>query len=356
MPILFRWIFFACISRAAATLAALLAIYVIIESFDKARYLGHGLTASLMVEYILLKMPFMVSEFMPIIILLGISIYLTDLSKHQEVVAIRAAGLGINKLLTPLLLVATIAATLSFSIGEWVTPITNQRLDLIENVHIHHRTMQRQGVEWLKDEHRFFRLTPLGHDQFKLTIIETNAHGGWLRRIDSARAHYTAQGNHGVWQLQQVDISQPSASEGMVLHHRAQMQLPAAVGPATSSPPKPGYMNVFQLYHYIDTLKHAGLNSSAYIYALHRKFSAPFACFLMVILAAALCLQQSSRSSRASWGLVITIAAGLIFYVVGNAGSLLAASQHLPAAFAAWLPSLVFGGMALFLLLRQEEH
>lgn len=338
-------------------MAALLAIYIIIESFDKARYLGHGLTPHLMVEYILLKMPFMIAEFMPIIVLIGVSIYLIDLSRHQEVVAIRAAGLGINKLLTPLLLVATIAASLSFIIGEWITPITNQRLDTIEQVNIQHKVTSKQGgVQWLKDGHRFFRLTPLGNQQFKLTIIETDPHGAWLQRIDSARAHFKAAKNGGVWYLQQVNISKPSPTEGMLLQQMDTLTLPAAVGPATSSPPKPRHMDLFQLYHYIDTLQHAGLNSSGYIYALHRKFSAPFACFLMIILAAALCLHNGDRNSHASWGLVITIAMGLTFYIIGNAGYLLANSEHLPPAFAAWLPSIIFGGIALFLLLKREGH
>jgi len=136
MPILFRWIFAGCLSRSLATMAALLAIYVIIEAFDKARYLGNGLTPSLLIEYLLLKSPFMISEFMPIMILLAASIYLIELSHHQEIVAVRSAGLGINKLLTPLLSVAILGSLLSFAIGEWITPATNQRLDIIEQVHI----------------------------------------------------------------------------------------------------------------------------------------------------------------------------------------------------------------------------
>jgi len=333
-------------------MTTLLAVYVIIESFDKARYLGHGLTTRLMLEYMLLKIPFMISEFMPIIVLIGASVYLIEISRHHEVVAVRAAGLGINKVLAPLLAVAMLAAALSFAIGEWVTPVTNQRLDTIERVNIQHKADMKQGVQWLKDGHRFFRLSPLRDRQFALTMIETGVQGDWIRRIDSARASYQA----GAWHMHDVNISTPSSAEGMQFEQHDRLTITSTAGPETTGLPRPRHMNFFQLQHYIRDLEHAGLSAGAYAYALHRKFSAPFACLLMVILAAALCLGTGDRNSHASWGLVLTISLGLAFYIVGNAGHLLASSEHLPAAFAAWLPSLVFGGLAIFLLLKREGH
>ena len=76
----------------------------------------------------------------------------------------------------------------------------------------------------------------------------------------------------------------------------------------------------------------------------------------MVMLAAALCLNTSSRSGKASWGMILAMSMGLVFYILGNAGYMLASGDRLPAAFAAWLPSLAFGGIAVFLLLKNEGH
>ena len=352
MPVIFRWIFSGCMSRALVTLAALLSIYVIIESFDKARYLGHGLDGGLMIEYLLLKIPFMISEFMPIIVLIGASIYLIELSRNHEMVAIRAAGLGINKLLMPLLAVAFLASALSFLIGEWITPVTNKRLDVIENVHIQQKKSASQGVQWLKDGQRFFRLTPLKESKFAIIILETDSQGGWLKRIDAASANYSNQ----QWQMSDVHITKPSSEHGMLHEKLEKMTLNSAIGPETAELPKPRHMHVSELYHYISDLEHAGLTTGSYTYALHRKFAAPLACLLMVILATALCLHTGSRNSKMSWGIVSAISLGLLFYVIGNAGNLLAGSERIPPAYAAWLPTLVFGGLGMFLLLKREGH
>ena len=339
-------------SRSLATLAALLSIYVIIESFDKARYLGHGLTGGLMAEYMLLKIPFMINEFMPIIVLIGASIYLVELSRHHEVVALRAAGLGINKLLMPLLAVALLASMLSFIIGEWVTPITNKRLDVIENIHIKQQKSSSQGVQWLKDGQRFFRLTPLQENTFAMVVLETDSEGGWLKRIDAASATYY----NGQWLLSDIHMTRPSEEHGMLHEKMKEFRIDSEIGPQTAELPKPRHMQFDQLYRYIADLQHAGLNSSAYTYALHRKFAAPMACLLMVILAAALCLHTGSRNSKVSWGVILAISLGLLFYVFGNASYLLASGQQIAPAYAAWLPSLAFGGLSIFLLLKKEGH
>lgn len=351
MPILFRWIFYGCLGRTVATMVALLAIYIIIELFDKSRYLGQGLTGQLLTEYLLLKMPFMISEFMPVIMLLAAAIYISEISHHQELVAMRAAGLGLNKVANPILAVGALVALFSFLIGEWVTPITNTRLDVIEKVHIQHQeTQSNEGVQWLKDGQRFFRLTPLGGNRFAMMMLETDAKGVWKRRIDAAQATY----QNGRWSLRQVHISKPEASEGMQLHFQKEMTLPSATGPDTADPPSPRHMRFNELYRYAENLKRAGLNASGFTFTLHRKFSAPAACLVMALLALALCMNMGSRIAATSWGLVSAISLGLLFYVLSNASGLLAGGGRLPAAYAAWLPLLAFGGLAGFLLLHRE--
>jgi len=333
-------------------MAMLLAIYLIIESFDKARYLGHGLTPHLMLEYMMMKIPFLISEFMPIIVLVGVSAYLIEISRHHEIVALRAAGLGTGTIIAPLLMIATLAAMLSFVIGEWIAPITNQRLDTIEQVNIRHQPGSKQGVQWLRDGHRFFRLKPLADNQFALTMIETDAHGHWLRRIDSPRASY----HPPAWQMHDLKISSPTVQGGMTFETRKQLTLPSAVSPETTALPSPRHMDFLQLHRYIGDLEHAGLSAGAYRYALQRKFSAPLACLVMIFLAAALCIGVGDRNRNISVSLALSISLGLLFYIIGNTGHLLAGSERLPAAFAAWLPTLVFSGLATFLLLRNEGY
>ncbi len=350
MPTLFRWLFYGYLGRALGTMVALLAIFVIIELFDKARYLGNGLNSALLIEYLLLKTPYMISEFMPVILLISASIYVSEISHHQELAALRAAGLGMSKLLLPLLSIGLLASLLNFAIGEWVTPTTNQRLDRIEQVSIHNRPDPHHGVQWLKDGPRFYRLTPLTQNHFSMLMLEKNTAGGWKKRMDASQAYY----QKGKWHLKDVHISTPSASEGMELHYKKKVSFASLIGPDTADPPSPKHMQLIELARYAQNLDRAGLATSGFTLTLHQKLAAPFACIIMVLLAVALSMNMGSRISATSKGLIAAIVLGLTFYVLGNASSLLASGDKLPATYAAWLPNLIFGGLAGFLLLHRE--
>ncbi len=352
MPILFRWLLAGSLARAGGTFVVLLAVYLIIETFDKARYLGKGLTGGLLGEYLVMKIPMLTAQFMPVIVLIAACLHLLDLSRHRELIAMRAAGLGVNKVLVPMTVMALVAAGLSLAIGEWVEPVTNKRLDVIERVHIHHKPPARHDVQWLKDGRRFFRLQPVAPSRFAVTIFEIDEAGHWRRRIDAASGRY----ENGAWQLSDVHVAVPSESRGMELAHLARLRVPAGAGPSTAEPPSPRQMNALELARYIAALKEAGLAHAEYVFTLHRKFAAPIACLIMVLLAGALAGRGSGRGMQASLGLIAAIAAGLVFYVLGNASGFLVGGDRLPPVFAAWLPDLVFGGFGLYLLLAREGY
>jgi len=355
MPTLFRWIFLGCLGRVTVTLLTLLSIFMIAEAFDKARYLGHGLTTSLMIEYLLLKVPFMVSEFMPVILLLAASIFITELSRNHELVAMRAAGLKMNKIILPLLTVAILAAGITFIIGEWIAPVTNQRLDIIDRVNIHHRPDARHGIQWLKDGRRFFRLEPLGkqsgEQQFHLVMLKTDDAGHWKERMDAARASY----HNGIWSLSNVNISHPK-KDGITLSHLAHMHLPSRTGPDTADPPSPRHMRFFELLHYANSLEQAGLASASFRFSMHRKLAVLILCLVMVLLAAALCMHMGSRRGASSWGIAAAIGLGLGSYVMGTATQITATAAYLPPGFAAWLPDIIATGLTGFLLLHREGY
>lgn len=322
---------------------------MIIETFDKTRFLGEDFTLPLLIEYLALKSPFMIAEFMPIVVLVSTSLYLIDLSRHNEIIAIRAAGLGINKLVTPVLAVSLLAGLLSLAIGQWITPITNHQLQHIERVYIKHQAHSEQVVQWLKDGNRFVKITPLARNQFAIVILESDGKGHWLRKIESQKAIF----GQGEWVLHDVFISTPDQT-GLKIQRRDFMTLASKAAPQATRPPEPDEMDLMQLRQYISSLERAGLKVEGYAYSFHKKIAAPLACLFMALLAVALCVHVSNRTRAASWGLITSIAVGLLYYVSGNASGLLAVGEQLPAAFAAWLPNLVFGGFSIFLILHRE--
>lgn len=364
MSVLFRWIFVASLMRMIGIALMMVAIFLIAESFDKTRFVGQSMTMSLLVEYLLLKIPFMISDFMPVIVLLASAIYITEISHHHELVAVRSSGIGLFVVLNPLLAAAAVAGLFTFAMSEWVEPMTNDRLaymdremiqnkrPLVNGEHVMVDANTSRGVQWLREGTQLLRLTPLTGNYFALMALKTDATGQWLQRIDANRAHYA----DGAWHLEQVVVSQPKEESGITIQSVDAYVLLSNITPETSAAPNPREMTWMELYRFSRDLANAGLASGEYVYQLHRKLASPLACLVMVILAYSLCANMGSRIAANSKGLVLAVLIGFLFYIFANTVYLLAGNIQLPMVFAAWWPNVLFAGLAGYLLLVKEGY
>ncbi|MFQ5895345.1 MAG: LPS export ABC transporter permease LptF [Nitrospinota bacterium] len=87
-----------------------------------------------------------------------------------------------------------------------------------------------------------------------------------------------------------------------------------------------------------------------YLMEYHRKFATPFACLILGFLGAALGV-QNRRSGRGG-GMVLSLAALFLYYVVRTLGEGLGEQGALPVALGVWLPNLTFGPLAAWALRR----
>ncbi|MDQ6964749.1 MAG: LptF/LptG family permease, partial [Mariprofundales bacterium] len=196
-------------------------------------------------------------------------------------------------------------------------------------------------------------LEPLSADDVALLVIESDDRGQWVRRIDARHAHYSG----GRWVMKQVVISQPDRDRGVVVTQMERLSLPASGGAAAMRLPWPNEMSGWQLMQFADHLRDLGLDDSSYRYALQRKVAQPVSLLLMVLVVVALSLPREGGGGRGTGysGAVSCLLFGLLLYISGSATAILSAGERLPVAFAAWLPNLLFGGMALFILMKRQE-
>jgi len=89
---------------------------------------------------------------------------------------------------------------------------------------------------------------------------------------------------------------------------------------------------------------------------IHRRFAMPFACFIFAIIAVPLGI-QNRRSGKAA-GFSLSIATLLVFYIFQSAGKSLAEKELLSYFMAAWLPNGIFlaAGAYLFMKTAREER
>jgi lipopolysaccharide export system permease protein len=92
----------------------------------------------------------------------------------------------------------------------------------------------------------------------------------------------------------------------------------------------------------------------AVLLELHKKFSLPFACITLGIIAVPLGIQ--SKSTKRSFGIGLALVLFLVYYLMFSAGVVLGESGIYPPVVGMWAPNLVMGGLGLFLLIRSANE
>ncbi len=89
---------------------------------------------------------------------------------------------------------------------------------------------------------------------------------------------------------------------------------------------------------------------------IHRRFALPFACIIFAIVAMPLGI-QNRRSGKAA-GFTFSIATILVYYVIQSIGESLGEKELLHPALAIWLPNILFltGGLYLLRLAAREQR
>jgi len=109
-------------------------------------------------------------------------------------------------------------------------------------------------------------------------------------------------------------------------------------------------MSLTELKNYINSSKPRDVEYYSVLLEFYKKFSIPFACFALGILAVPLGMQ--SRSSKKSYGLSIGLVFFLLYYILLSAGIVFGEAGVYPPIIGMWVPNIVMGGVGLYLLVR----
>jgi len=93
--------------------------------------LGKGLPWTIIVEFFLLTIPYLVAMTISMSVLVAVLHTFGRLTDDSEITAFRASGVSIGQLLRPVLLASCVVALVAFLFGDQVLPRTNHRLRML---------------------------------------------------------------------------------------------------------------------------------------------------------------------------------------------------------------------------------
>ena len=126
MRILDRYLAIEFLKVFMFSVAAFLALYLIVDLFDR---LGSFLDAPglVVIQYYVYRLPWIGFQVMPVAVLLASLLSLGNLARNNELLAMKMARLSSLRIVAPLLILSVLVSLVTLTIGESVVPRMNER-------------------------------------------------------------------------------------------------------------------------------------------------------------------------------------------------------------------------------------
>lgn len=307
-------------------------------------------------RYAGLRLPQLVSRFLPYSVLLATLITLVTLNQNSEVVAMKAAGLSAHQVLAPLLLTAGVVSLASFVFNEQVVTRANGTLSAWEGASFGKlpETSNVRANVYLTDGTNILTAASLAGEAGTITMTGVTWYargpGGIIReQIRSPRASYAAPG----WRLEnpiRFDVASATSTELETLvvgedltPERIDLQSVNADA-----------LSFGELSNTIDAFEAAGRRTGELRAKWWHRIAGPLSALLMPLLGS-IAAFGLARSGQLFVRAIIGMALGFAYFVVDNAALAMGNFGGYPPLLAAWAPFLLFLLVGETVLIRTEE-
>lgn len=300
--------------------------------------------------YVLMMLPRRLLDTTPVVALLGTLVPLGLLSDGNEILAMRAAGIRLSRLIGMVLLPGLVLLITMLLVAQFVAPPLETRAErmraaaLAENVSVDFR-----GGFWSRDGRAFVNVGQMqrGRTPMDIGLYEFDAEGRLARYVYAKRA--TVESGR-LWQLHDVVVREwlPAPARA---HQLAQLEwqsfLDASQLGVLMVPPQS--LSPIDLYFYVRDLRSRREQAPQEELRLWQQIAQPLVTFAMMLVAIPLVL-GSNRSSTLSRRVLAGTVAGIGLYFITQTFGYLGLLLHLPAPLTALLlPTaiLLFAGRLL---------
>lgn len=310
-------------------------------------------------NYFRYLVPLMVYQLAPLATLVATLVTLAILAKNNEVIALKASGISMYRLVLPLLLCSTLVAGGMFLLDDTFLPYANQRQDALRD-RIKGKPAQtylQPARQWIFGEHsKIYNYELFDSDRQLfggLNVFELDPATFQIRRrIYAARA--TWEPSESVWVLTGGWV-RDFDGDGHVTRYDP---FTATSLPELTEPPsyfrrevRQYYqMNWRQLGEYIASLRQAGFDTARLSVQWQKKFAFPLIAAIIVFLSAPFAFLTGTRG--AIGGLAVAVGIGVVYWATSALFEAMGSVGQLPPLLAGWAPDAIFGFLGVYFFLR----
>jgi LPS export ABC transporter permease LptG/LPS export ABC transporter permease LptF len=314
-------------------------------------------------DYLVNLIPSMIYQIAPLAVLIAVLVVFGVLNRNSEIVAMKATGISLYRLVIPIVSIAHLLAAGLFLFDQYYLPQANRKQEALRNTikgkppqtYLHPEQKWIFGQPHAGEPGRIYYYEFFDPDKAEfanLSVFEFDPSNFELtRRIFASRAVWNPGAE--TWQFAngwQRDIDGASVTAYRDFNAATFPEIHEAPDYFTKEDRQAQEMNFGQLEGYIRDLRQSGFDTMRLRVELWHKLAYPLVAVVMAVLAIPFALSMGRRGSLTGIALAISIA--LAYFVVDGIFSALGYVNYLPATVAACSADLLFGLVGGYLLLR----
>lgn len=348
-------------------LFVLAVISAIIMMFDMIEILRrtsgrYDVSIGFLLQYVMAKLPETVDKVVPFIVMVSTMITFWRLSKTNEFVIIRAAGVSIWGVLTPVLLTV-------FGVGVfWIAvlnPVSAKLYELKETMSYRLSTdnpnaflFSNKGL-WMREGKAVDTVSIINAGGLNLqdgvlwlhdvSVIEVDERMQVKRRIEA----FVATLDEGVLSLKDVKVYKTGQQVEIInsLAYPTEMNLQRIKDNFVD----PEAISFWNLPDTINFYEASGFSVQRHKMRYLSLVALPFLLVAMVLVAGIFSLKASQRQGGVLWMIILGIATGFTVYFTSQVVSAFGINAYIPVWFAVWAPAIVVASLSISVYLHKEE-
>jgi lipopolysaccharide export system permease protein len=357
-----RYVIRAWLNVFLITLLGFPLLVIVIDLTDNLdKYLSQGIGKGAVALSYVYGIPETMFLVLPAAVLFATVFTVSTMGRHSEITAAKAGGISFHRLMRPMLGAAAVSFVLGLALGEVMPIAAEHKVALLEGAEVRseqfrYNFVYRADGGWVYA----VRNLQLSSAEMQDVILERAGTGpNYPTIVVAARRGRWADSTRR-WTLQDGAVRYLMGGGGRgeeggeireltftfdTLRARVLVERPADL---LARPKSPEEMRYAELGRYIDALERSGSDAKKLIVERALKISIPFACIIITLFGAPLAM--TGPRSGLAFGLAVALGTTFVDLLLFQLSRAVGAGGVLPPTFAAWVPNIVFGGAAVWLL------
>ena len=369
MFLLHRYVLRRFIYCYVLSATGLIGIFLVVDFFERVdEFIRRDVPYLDLVFYFFYKIPGIAFYMAPQAVLLATVITLAVLARDNEIIAMKAGGIGVVGITLPILGAALVIALLVFASNEYLTPVATKKMNYIFEVKVQknavfetgdlHTDIKREKIWFVAKDGGIWNIERFDLEKGELNIVSI------FYRVDGSSVQKRIDAKEAVWNGKQWEFFdgfvrrfRAGEIDSTVYFEKKIFLIEETLNDFISHNKtfRSQEMSLRELYKEIQEMTLEGKDTLKHRVEFHQKISYPFISIVLALLAIPLSL-RSSRHGGVLFCVGINLAMGFVFSFLYAMGVSLGYGGFFSPLFAAWAPFLLFSSLGFYLLFTLDSE